>query len=93
MGRGLILGGLICYNSGWKGGRVVEGTGLENQRRKRPQVRILSFPPHFSTYIEYGFESLMRILSFPPHLSTYIEYGFGAALLHNSLRFGSCALV
>ena len=24
---------------------MVEGTGLENQRRKRPQVRILSFPP------------------------------------------------
>lgn len=35
----------IWYNSRWKGGRVVEGTGLENQRRKRPQVRILSFPP------------------------------------------------
>ena len=25
---------------------MVEGTGLENQRRKRPQVRILSFPPN-----------------------------------------------
>ena len=24
---------------------MVEGAGLENQRRKRPQVRILSFPP------------------------------------------------
>ena len=45
---------------------MVEGTGLENQRRKRPQVRILSFPPHLSVYVECGFESLMRILSFPP---------------------------
>lgn len=27
---------------------MVEGTGLENQRRKRPQVRILSFPPKIS---------------------------------------------
>lgn len=45
---------------------MVEGTGLENQRRKRPQVRILSFPPYLSVHIECGFESLMRILSFPP---------------------------
>lgn len=35
----------LWYNKRRKGGRVVEGTGLENQRRKRPQVRILSFPP------------------------------------------------
>ena len=35
----------IWYNDWWKGGRVVEGTGLENQRGKPPQVRILSFPP------------------------------------------------
>lgn len=26
---------------------MVEGTGLENQRWKHPQVRILSFPPYF----------------------------------------------
>ena len=38
--------GELWYNREWKGGRVVEGTGLENQRRKRPQVRILSFPPN-----------------------------------------------
>ena len=25
---------------------MVEGTGLENQRWKHPQVRILSFPPN-----------------------------------------------
>ena len=31
----------------WKGGRVVDGTGLENQRVKAPQVRILSLPPRF----------------------------------------------
>ena len=54
----MILGGLICYNSGWKGGRVVEGTGLENQRRKRPQVRILSFPPE----TEKGPEGLVLFL-------------------------------
>ena len=35
----------LWYNWRWKGGRVVEGTGLENQRWKHPQVRILSFPP------------------------------------------------
>ena len=29
-----------------KGGRVVDGTGLENQRTKVPQVRILSLPPN-----------------------------------------------
>ena len=29
---------------------MVEGTGLENQRRKRPQVRILSFPPFFIVF-------------------------------------------
>ena len=36
----------LWYNWKWKGGRVVEGTGLENQSWKHPQVRILSFPPH-----------------------------------------------
>ena len=36
---------IIGYNSERKGGRVVEGTGLENQRVNAPQVRILSFPP------------------------------------------------
>ena len=35
----------LWYNRERKGGRVVEGTGLENQRGKPPQVRILSFPP------------------------------------------------
>lgn len=28
-----------------KGGRVVDGTGLENQHTKVSQVRILSLPP------------------------------------------------
>ena len=37
----------LWYNWRWKGGRVVEGTGLENQRWKHPQVRILSFPPFY----------------------------------------------
>ena len=36
----------VWYNWEWKGGRVVYGTGLENQRGKPPQVRILSFPPN-----------------------------------------------
>ena len=35
----------IWYNRRRKGGRVVDGTGLENQRVKAPQVRILSLPP------------------------------------------------
>ena len=35
----------LWYNWERKGGRVVYGTGLENQRGKPPQVRILSFPP------------------------------------------------
>ena len=35
----------MWYNRRWKGGRVVDGTGLENQRVKAPQVRILSLPP------------------------------------------------
>ena len=43
----------LWYNRKWKGGRVVEGTGLENQRRKRPQVRILSFPPFFMFMIVF----------------------------------------
>ena len=36
----------VWYNYRWKGGRVVDGTGLENQRTKVPQVRILSLPPY-----------------------------------------------
>ena len=36
----------MWYNKRWKGGRVVDGTGLENQRVKAPQVRILSLPPY-----------------------------------------------
>ena len=36
----------MWYNWRWKGGRVVDGTGLENQRTKVPQVRILSLPPN-----------------------------------------------
>ena len=44
--RGIITYfAFLWYNWRWKGGRVVEGTGLENQRWKHPQVRILSFPP------------------------------------------------
>lgn len=35
------------YNGRWKGDRVVDGAGLENQRVKAPQVRILSFPPYY----------------------------------------------
>ena len=38
--------GEMWYNKRWKGGRVVDGTGLENQRTKVPQVRILSLPPN-----------------------------------------------
>ena len=30
---------------------MVEGTGLENQRGKPPQVRILSFPPKIAPEI------------------------------------------
>ena len=32
---------------------MVEGTGLENQRWKHPQVRILSFPPEILVLGEY----------------------------------------
>ncbi len=35
----------IWYNWRWKGGRVVDGTGLENQQINVSQVRILSLPP------------------------------------------------
>ena len=38
--------GIACYNSSRKGGRVVDGTGLENQQVKASQVRILSLPPN-----------------------------------------------
>ena len=34
-----------CYNEKRKGGRVVEGTGLENRQVNASQVRILSLPP------------------------------------------------
>ena len=37
---------LIWYNKRWKGGRVVDGTGLENQQINVSQVRILSLPPY-----------------------------------------------
>ena len=36
---------LMWYNKRWKGGRVVDGTGLENQQINVSQVRILSLPP------------------------------------------------
>ena len=35
----------MWYNERWKGGRVVDGTGLENQQINVSQVRILSLPP------------------------------------------------
>ena len=35
----------LWYNWRWKGGRVVDGTGLENQQINVSQVRILSLPP------------------------------------------------
>ena len=35
----------MWYNKRWKGGRVVDGTGLENQQINVSQVRILSLPP------------------------------------------------
>ena len=40
---------------------MVEGTGLENQRRKRPQVRILSFPPRQKEALEGLVFVLMKI--------------------------------
>ena len=36
----------MWYNKRWKGGRVVDGTGLENQQINVSQVRILSLPPN-----------------------------------------------
>ena len=33
---------------------MVEGTGLENQRSKDPQVRILSLPPKLSFLSSFG---------------------------------------
>ena len=51
---------------------MVEGTGLENQRGKPPQVRILSFPPkivpEIACYRGAIFKERIRIfiLSFPP---------------------------
>ena len=63
----------ICYNYRWKGGRVVDGTGLENQRGKPPQVRILSLPPKWvskSLLLISHFEgrAWIHILSLPPVL-------------------------
>lgn len=45
--HGLIISyfGIMWYNWRWKGGRVVDGTGLENQQINVSQVRILSLPP------------------------------------------------
>ena len=37
---------ILWYNKKRKGGRVVDGTGLENQHTKVSQVRILSLPPN-----------------------------------------------
>ena len=37
------------YDSKWKGGRVVDGTGLENRQVNASQVRILSLPPESGT--------------------------------------------
>ena len=42
---------------------MVEGTGLENQRRKRPQVRILSFPPN-----------LFREVKSPVAIRAFLEF-------------------
>lgn len=39
----------FCYDSKWKGGRVVDGTGLENRQVNASQVRILSLPPNRGT--------------------------------------------
>ena len=43
----LFSGGeFLWYNGLRKGGRVVDGTGLENQQVNASQVRILSLPPN-----------------------------------------------
>ena len=45
---------LMWYNKRWKGGRVVDGTGLENQQVNASQVRILSPPPFLWYNATYG---------------------------------------
>lgn len=69
---------------------MVDGTGLENQRGKPPQVRILSLPPKNSE--ELAFQNIFvgrrcRIHILPLSLAKKTRFGFPLSLLDNNSRF------